>query len=112
VETILESRPGCQVAKAPDKRILALAGFDLPVTALCQFRIMLTVGRSVAVRTFARNRCRVRVRAVAPGIAGSASKDSALSGGMPPVTAFDGYRTVELVCACYQSAAEKRASRI
>jgi myo-inositol 2-dehydrogenase/D-chiro-inositol 1-dehydrogenase len=33
--------------------------------------------------------------------------DAVLSGGPPPVTAFDGYRSVELVCACYQSAAEK-----
>jgi len=35
--------------------------------------------------------------------------DAVLSGGAPPVTAFDGYRSVELVCACYRSAAEKRA---
>jgi myo-inositol 2-dehydrogenase / D-chiro-inositol 1-dehydrogenase len=38
--------------------------------------------------------------------------DAALSGGVPPVTAFDGYRAVELVCACYQSAAEKRAIHV
>jgi len=38
--------------------------------------------------------------------------DAALAGGAPPVTAFDGCRSVELVCACYQSAAEKRAVRI
>jgi myo-inositol 2-dehydrogenase / D-chiro-inositol 1-dehydrogenase len=38
--------------------------------------------------------------------------DAALSGGAPPVTAFDGYRSVELVCACYQSAAEKRMIRV
>jgi myo-inositol 2-dehydrogenase / D-chiro-inositol 1-dehydrogenase len=38
--------------------------------------------------------------------------DAALSGDGPPVTAFDGYRSVELVCACYQSAAEKRAVSI
>ena len=37
--------------------------------------------------------------------------DAVLHGGAPPVTAFDGYRSVELVCACYQSAAEKRAIR-
>ncbi len=36
---------------------------------------------------------------------------AALSGSAPPVTAFDGYRSVELVCACYQSAAEKRIMR-
>jgi myo-inositol 2-dehydrogenase/D-chiro-inositol 1-dehydrogenase len=38
--------------------------------------------------------------------------DAVLSGGAPPVTAFDGYRSVELVCACYQSAAEKRMIRV
>ena len=38
--------------------------------------------------------------------------DAALTGGTPPVSAFDGYRAVELVCACYRSAAEKRAIRI
>lgn len=37
--------------------------------------------------------------------------DAVLNGGAPPVTAFDGYRSVELVCACYQSAAEKRPVR-
>lgn len=37
---------------------------------------------------------------------------AALSGGAPPVTVLDGYRSVELVCACYRSAAEKRAIRI
>ncbi len=31
-----------------------------------------------------------------------------LSGGPPPVTAHDGYRSVELACACYRSAAEGR----
>jgi myo-inositol 2-dehydrogenase/D-chiro-inositol 1-dehydrogenase len=36
---------------------------------------------------------------------------AALSGGSPSVTAFDGYRSVELACACYQSAAEKHAIR-
>jgi myo-inositol 2-dehydrogenase/D-chiro-inositol 1-dehydrogenase len=35
--------------------------------------------------------------------------DAVLSGAAPPVTALDGYRSVELVCACYQSAAERRA---
>jgi myo-inositol 2-dehydrogenase/D-chiro-inositol 1-dehydrogenase len=38
--------------------------------------------------------------------------DAALSGSAPPVTAFDGYRAVELVCACYQSAAEKHVVRV
>jgi myo-inositol 2-dehydrogenase/D-chiro-inositol 1-dehydrogenase len=38
--------------------------------------------------------------------------DAVLSGSAPPVTAFDGYRSVELVCACYQSAAEKRMIRV
>ena len=38
--------------------------------------------------------------------------DAVLSGGAPPVTAFDGYRSVELVCACYQSAAEKSMIRV
>jgi len=37
--------------------------------------------------------------------------DAVVNGGAPPVTALDGYRSVELVCACYQSAAEKRAIR-
>ncbi len=37
--------------------------------------------------------------------------DAVLANGAPPVSAFDGYRSVELVCACYQSAAEKRAIR-
>jgi len=37
--------------------------------------------------------------------------DAVLSNGTPPVSAFDGYRSVELVCACYQSAAEKCAIR-
>jgi myo-inositol 2-dehydrogenase/D-chiro-inositol 1-dehydrogenase len=37
--------------------------------------------------------------------------DAVLSGGAPPVTSFDGYRSVELVCACYRSASEKRAVR-
>jgi myo-inositol 2-dehydrogenase / D-chiro-inositol 1-dehydrogenase len=35
--------------------------------------------------------------------------DAVLNSCAPPVTALDGYRSVELVCACYQSAAEKRA---
>ena len=34
--------------------------------------------------------------------------DAVFEGGAPPVTAFDGYKSVELVCACYQSAREKR----
>ncbi len=34
--------------------------------------------------------------------------DAVLSGGAPPVTALDGYRSVELACACYRSAAERR----
>ena len=34
--------------------------------------------------------------------------DAVLSGGAPPVTAMDGYRSVELACACYRSAAERR----
>jgi myo-inositol 2-dehydrogenase / D-chiro-inositol 1-dehydrogenase len=38
--------------------------------------------------------------------------DAVLSGGPPPVTAFDGCRAVELVCACYRSASEKRPVRI
>jgi myo-inositol 2-dehydrogenase / D-chiro-inositol 1-dehydrogenase len=38
--------------------------------------------------------------------------DAALSGGASPVTAFDGYRAVELVCACYRSAAEKRMIQV
>jgi myo-inositol 2-dehydrogenase/D-chiro-inositol 1-dehydrogenase len=38
--------------------------------------------------------------------------DAVLSGGAPPVTAFEGYRSVELVCACYQSAAEKSMIRV
>jgi myo-inositol 2-dehydrogenase/D-chiro-inositol 1-dehydrogenase len=38
--------------------------------------------------------------------------DAALSGGPATVTAFDGYRAVELVCACYRSAAEQRAVRV
>jgi myo-inositol 2-dehydrogenase / D-chiro-inositol 1-dehydrogenase len=38
--------------------------------------------------------------------------DAALSGGSPPVTALDGYLAVELVCACYRSAAEKQPIRI
>jgi myo-inositol 2-dehydrogenase/D-chiro-inositol 1-dehydrogenase len=37
--------------------------------------------------------------------------DAVVSGGAPAVTAFDGFRSVELVCACYQSAAEKRVIR-
>lgn len=37
--------------------------------------------------------------------------DAVLSNGAPPVTAYDGFRSVELVCACYQSAAERRAIR-
>jgi myo-inositol 2-dehydrogenase/D-chiro-inositol 1-dehydrogenase len=38
--------------------------------------------------------------------------DAVLSGGAPSVTAFDGFRAVELVCACYRSAAEKQPVRI
>jgi myo-inositol 2-dehydrogenase / D-chiro-inositol 1-dehydrogenase len=38
--------------------------------------------------------------------------DAALSGGPPPVTAFDGYRAVELVDACYRSALENQPVRI
>lgn len=38
--------------------------------------------------------------------------DAVLSGGAPPVTAFDGYRAVELVCACYASAAEKKPIKV
>jgi myo-inositol 2-dehydrogenase/D-chiro-inositol 1-dehydrogenase len=38
--------------------------------------------------------------------------DAALSGGAPPVTAFDGYRAVELVCACYRSASENQRVRV
>jgi predicted dehydrogenase len=38
--------------------------------------------------------------------------DAVLSGGAPPVTAFDGYRAVELVCACYRSAAGRSAVKI
>jgi myo-inositol 2-dehydrogenase/D-chiro-inositol 1-dehydrogenase len=34
--------------------------------------------------------------------------DAILGKGAPPVTALDGYRSVELACACYQSACEKR----
>jgi len=34
--------------------------------------------------------------------------DAVLSGGAPPVTALDGYRSVELACACYRSVAERR----
>jgi myo-inositol 2-dehydrogenase/D-chiro-inositol 1-dehydrogenase len=34
--------------------------------------------------------------------------DAILGKGTPPVTALDGYRSVELACACYQSAREKR----
>lgn len=37
--------------------------------------------------------------------------DAVLSNAAPPVSAFDGYRSVELVCACYRSAAEKRIVR-
>jgi myo-inositol 2-dehydrogenase/D-chiro-inositol 1-dehydrogenase len=38
--------------------------------------------------------------------------DAALSGGAPPVTALDGYKSVELACACYRSTAEKRRVKI
>jgi myo-inositol 2-dehydrogenase / D-chiro-inositol 1-dehydrogenase len=38
--------------------------------------------------------------------------DAVLSGGAPSVAAFDGYRAVELVCACYRSAAENRQIQI
>jgi myo-inositol 2-dehydrogenase/D-chiro-inositol 1-dehydrogenase len=34
--------------------------------------------------------------------------DAILTGGAPPVTAHDGYRSVELACACYRSVAERR----
>jgi myo-inositol 2-dehydrogenase/D-chiro-inositol 1-dehydrogenase len=34
--------------------------------------------------------------------------DAALNGGVPPVTALDGYRSVELALACYRSVAEGR----
>ena len=34
--------------------------------------------------------------------------DAILGNGPPPVTALDGFRSVELVCACYLSAREKR----
>jgi myo-inositol 2-dehydrogenase/D-chiro-inositol 1-dehydrogenase len=37
--------------------------------------------------------------------------DAIHSNTAPPVTALDGYRSVELVCACYRSAAEKRQIR-
>ncbi len=38
--------------------------------------------------------------------------EAVLSGGPPPVTAFDGCRAVELVSACYRSAAENQSVRI
>jgi myo-inositol 2-dehydrogenase/D-chiro-inositol 1-dehydrogenase len=38
--------------------------------------------------------------------------DAILNGGAPPVTALDGYRSVELACACYRSAAERRRIRL
>jgi myo-inositol 2-dehydrogenase / D-chiro-inositol 1-dehydrogenase len=34
--------------------------------------------------------------------------DAILTNGAPPVTALDGFRAVELSCACYQSARERR----
>jgi myo-inositol 2-dehydrogenase/D-chiro-inositol 1-dehydrogenase len=34
--------------------------------------------------------------------------DAILGNGAPPVTALDGFRSVELACTCYQSAAENR----
>jgi myo-inositol 2-dehydrogenase/D-chiro-inositol 1-dehydrogenase len=34
--------------------------------------------------------------------------DAVLSGGAPPVSAHDGYHSVEMACACYRSAAERR----
>jgi len=34
--------------------------------------------------------------------------DAIVANAPPPVTALDGFRSVELACACYQSAAEKR----
>jgi myo-inositol 2-dehydrogenase/D-chiro-inositol 1-dehydrogenase len=34
--------------------------------------------------------------------------DAVLSSGAPAVTALDGYRSVELACACYRSVAERR----
>jgi myo-inositol 2-dehydrogenase / D-chiro-inositol 1-dehydrogenase len=38
--------------------------------------------------------------------------NAVLSGTAPPVTAFDGYRAVELVAACYRSASENQPVRI
>ncbi len=38
--------------------------------------------------------------------------DAVLAGGAPPVTAFDGCRAVELVCACHRSAEENKPVRI
>jgi myo-inositol 2-dehydrogenase/D-chiro-inositol 1-dehydrogenase len=38
--------------------------------------------------------------------------DAVLSGGAPPVTAFDGYRAVELVSACYRSAVENQRVKL
>jgi myo-inositol 2-dehydrogenase/D-chiro-inositol 1-dehydrogenase len=38
--------------------------------------------------------------------------DAILSGGAPPVSAHDGYRSVELACACYRSAAEGRRIKL
>jgi myo-inositol 2-dehydrogenase / D-chiro-inositol 1-dehydrogenase len=38
--------------------------------------------------------------------------DAVLSGSPPPVTAFDGCRAVELVCACYRSAQENQRVRL
>lgn len=34
--------------------------------------------------------------------------DAILTGGPPPVTALDGYRSVQMACACYRSADERR----
>ena len=38
--------------------------------------------------------------------------DAILNGGAPAVTAEDGYRSVELACACYRSVEERRAIRL
>ena len=38
--------------------------------------------------------------------------DAVLSGNPPPVTAFDGYRAVELVSACYRSAVENQRVKL
>ncbi len=38
--------------------------------------------------------------------------DAILNGGSPAVTAEDGYRSVDLACACYRSADERHAVRL